>query len=428
MKRIFVVIAFLLVSIQVKPQSEIVTTKLALDKISKTLTETINIAMDRADYSVAKAAIQALSVLDAWKETNSDLLNQAFSSLDSTSRNLFSRMESLSNEINSDFENHLSNANELVVKANQITENLPLSSKRSFILDYSPKVIYPTNDSKVLITLEGVNLDKAEAKYKLKNGEYVELDILGPTRASFEIPIAEIDFDPNRPNTVLLQIEHETRDGSYLGIIPRYKDVERKLLLSSLPLKSGNYSLTGTRKFDKVERKNYKSDAGKFRAKNDNVLKMANPLEGYKWDLRNGEESRKFFKVVTTGGGESARCQNIQWNSSNEHGITIQARCDEITEVNIRGIRLKAGYIHCGVEGPVYRMVETTEPIDEIGGDLKWNIDKSISIPNDLTSFQLKIKLYDGKERIITNDYSDGVIKVVKNNDNIIIRSLPPKN
>lgn len=422
----FIIVLF--ISFQVTPQAEVITTKLALNEIQKSLNETINQAMDRADYSVAQAAIQALSVLDAWKETNSDLLDKAFSEIDSNSRNLFSRMESISNEINNGFSNHLENADELVVKANQITENLPTSGKRSFILDYSPKVIYPTSDETILFTIKGVNLDKSEAKYKLQNGNYIELNILGPTRASIQLPVSEISFDHNKPNTALLEIEHETRDGSYLFIIPAYDDVKRKLLVSCLPIEAGKYELNGTRNYEKEDRRMYTSNAGRFEATNSNVNKMANPLEGYRWDLRNGEESRKEFKVVTTGGGEKGRCQIINWNASNEHGISIQARCDEIREVSARGIRWKPGYIHCGVEGPVYKMVSTTEPIAKSSGILNWNIDKSIPIPNNLESFQLRIKSYDGKERIISNDYSDGIIKVIKNNKNIVIRSLPPEN
>ncbi len=426
MKRILFFLFFTLIS--VKTYSQVVTTKLVMDEISKSLTSTVNQAMDRADYTVAKSATEALSLLDAWKETNSHLMDKAFSGIDIESRNVISRIESLSKDLNTDFENHISNINEIVTKANQITENLPTSSRRSFILDYSPKVIFPTKNKTIRFSIKGVNLDKSNARYKLKNGNYVDLDITGPTTASLELPITELSFNENQPKTLKIEIEHETRDGSIIFFFPKFKDVKRSLIVSLLPSTFGEFELSGTRTFESDEKDIYETNAGRFEGTNTNVWKIAKPLEGFKWDLRNGIDSRNEFQV-TSYGGEAARCENIVWNNSNEHGISIQARCDQIREVHFpRGVRWKSGHINCGVKGPIYRTVEKKEPIKVISEKAEWNIDKSIIVPSDLSSFQLIIKMYDGTERIITNDYSDGVLKVIKNKENIIIRTTPPKN
>lgn len=422
-KTIFILLTFL--SLMYRSQvATALTTRAALDELSKTLTQTVDQAMDRADYSVASAAMKALSVLDAWKETNSDLLDKAFTSLDAKSRDTFSRMEALSNDINSHVEGYLDSAKELTVRANQITENLITSKKRSFILDYSPKVIFPTLKKTVLFTISGVNLDKAKAKYKLKNGQYINLDIQGPTKASFELPVSELTFDIQSPQVFKLELEHETKDGSFL-FIPYYAHVKRTLLISSLPSNFGNFEINGIRTFNSEERKMYEVDAGEFRATNSNVWKMANPLVGFRWDLRNGEQARKDF-AVTSYGGEAARCENIMWGDSNEHGISIQARCDRINKLSLGGWWHGPGHINCGVKGPVYKIVEKNEPIAANSGIIKWNIDQLIDIPGDLTSFQLKVKMYDGKERIITNDYADGILRVIKNSNNIIVRTTPP--
>lgn len=417
-------ILFFISTITYSQVAETVTTRAVMNEISNSLTQIVNESMARFDYSVAKAAMEGLSLLDAWKETNSHLLDKAFSGLDNQSRNILSRIDALSKEVNSDIEKHISNVNEIVVKANQITENLPFSSKRTFILDYTPKVIFPTNKTSILFQIKGVNLDKSKAKYQLKNGDYIDLDITGPTSASLELPVSELAFNTNSPQLIKLSIHHETRDGSFL-FIPKFSKVERKLILSSLPSNFGSFELTGERTFEAVERKIYESDAGRFEGKNKNVLKIAKPLEGYKWDLRNGENSRREFEMKQYG-GEAARCQVIVWNESTENGLSLQARCDQIREVNIRGIRWKAGYVSCGVKGPVYRIVQKTEAISKNEGEIEWNIDKSITIPTDLKNFQLKVKMYDGTVRIITNDYADGVLRVIKNSNNIIIRTNSP--
>lgn len=405
--------------------TEVVTTRAIMDEISKSLTQIVNESMTRFDYSVAKAAMEGLSLIEAWKEANSHLLDKAFSGIDEQSRNIISRIDALSKEVNNDIEKHISIVNEIVIGANQITENIIGSSKRTFILDYSPKVIFPTNDSTILIRVKGVNLDRSYAKYEMVNGSFLNLDITGPTSASFELPVSELNFNTSSPQLLKLSIHHRTRNGSFL-FIPKFSDVERKIILTSLSNNFGTFELIGERAFESVERRMYEADAGRFEARNSNVWKIAKPLEGYKWDLRDGVDSRKEFKIKQYS-GESARCEGIAWNESTENGLSIQARCDQIRQVNRRGIRWKAGYVGCGVEGPIYRVVSNTEQLNNIRGTIEWNKDIAITIPNDLKNFQLKITMYDGTERIITNDYADGMLRVIKNTNNIIIRTTPPK-
>ena len=63
--------------------NQVLTTKIAVDQIKKGLTDVVDQAMDRVDYSVAKAAIEAISVIDAWEKSNSKLLDKMKVSVDS---------------------------------------------------------------------------------------------------------------------------------------------------------------------------------------------------------------------------------------------------------------------------------------------------------------------------------------------------------
>ena len=151
------------------------------------------------------------------------------------------------------------------------------------------------------------------------------------------------------------------------------------------------------------------------------------PLDGYKWDLRDGVNSYKNFEYEQ-GSGASARCKEIVWNESTENGIVVKARCDEIRRPSLSdGTQYEDGYVDCGVKGPVYRFKDTISLVSEQNGKIEWAKDISLAIPDDLTEFQLRIKAYNGPERIITENYSDGVLRVIKNNANIIVRGTPPK-
>ncbi len=411
---------------QVAQISSAVSTGIVLEELKDELNEVVRESLDRADYTISKAALQALGVIDTWKETNTDLLNTAFGKIDETSQELFAKTSTLINQFNEDIVSNLETARQITENANQITESIPTAGNRSFILRYSPLVISPSNKEKVLIRLRGVNLEKSEPKITLKDGSEVVMKIVGPQEVSFWLPKSELKYESNESTVNEIEISHTTRDGRTWYYWPKYKRVKRTLLIGTLPKMVGTYTLTGVRKTIQIDRKNYTCQIGKFEGTNTNVHRIAHPLAGYKWDLRNGTESRKAFRV-TQGGGESARCQIVNWNVSTERGISVQARCDEIREFHFPNVRIKAGYVHCNLVGPVYREVPTEIPLAEQTGTLEWNIDKSIQLPEDIGSFELKVKTYDGKEAIATNTFSNSILDIEKVGNKLIIRSKVPR-
>lgn len=404
-----------------------VSTKIVIDKIKDGLSDVVNEAMDRADLTVAKAAIQALGVIDAWKKSNTELLEISFDKLDEATRDLFSRTTVLINEVNDVAKNNLETARQITENANQITESLIGSKKRSFILRYTPMVINPSATNQVLVRLRGVNLDIAEPQITLEDNSSVVPNIVGPQEITFQMPISALKRDKNKSGLHRIKIKHQTRNGSTWYFWPKYETVERVILLGTLPQKVGDYEIKGTRSFKKEERIIHTVDMGKFKARNNSVSRVANPPTGYLWDLRKGIESQRNFAMVSTGRGEKGRCEEIIWNGSNEHGIIGRARLDEIRQIRGLEIRWKSGYKHCGIRGPIYRLVPTTESIESKKGELLWNKDQIISLPEDITEFILKIRLFTGEERIITNSYSDNILDVTKESNKIIIRNKVPK-
>ena len=426
-----IVFIFLLLPLVAKAQLGVtsgIATGVIIDRIKKGLNEVVDESLDRADYSVAQAAIQALGVIDAWKDANKELLNTAFDRLDATTKNMFSETASLVNQVDKKVKDNLEIARQITENANQISESIPFADKRSFILRYAPTVINPSIQDKVLIKIRGVNLDKSEPKVYLKDGSLVDMKIVGPQEINFWLPLTELNIDKNKSQTHEIIITHKTRDGNKLLIKPKYKEVKRTLLLGTLPKIVGTYKLTAVRSFEKEERRIETVNMGRFSGTNKNVFKVAQAPSGYRWDLRKGIEARKDFQIITTGGGEKGRCQVIVWNGSNEHGIKGQARCDQIRQIKNFSVRWKAGYIHCGIRGPIYRMLPTTKNITPIEGEIKWNKDLVITIPNDVTSFELKLSLYNGVDKAITNSFSNDLIQVTKEKGKVIIRSTPPQN
>lgn len=422
-----IALTFLLISNFAQAQIvETATTKVALDEIKSGLSDIVNDAMDRVDYTVAKAAIEALSVIDAWEKANTNLLNTAFNRLDTSTQNMFRSADSLVQKTMDRVENSLITAQNITNDFNQIAESLIIGKGRSFISRYSSPVLSPFITQDKIIEITGVNLDKSDLKVKI-NDEFVKVPIVGPTKANLTIPFEMIKKARINGSNIVIEVKHLTKDGNKFLFFPRYKEVNRELIFRNLPEQFATYELTGIRKFKKEESQNYRSDIGRFEGKNKEIMKIAKPLDGWRWDLRNGVSSRDNFTVISTGKGEAARCQNVVWNESSENGLSVKARVDQIRKVqNLVEIIWKNGYCNCGVEGPIYRMVDASENIPNISGGLTWS-DKHISIPNDVVSWVLKLKLFTGEERIITNSNASKLFEIIKSNNNIVIRPLEPK-
>lgn len=407
---------------------ETATTKVAMDEIKSGLTDIVDDAMDRVDYTVAKAAIEALSIIDAWEEANSNLLNTAFNELDEATRNMFNSADALVQKTMDRVDNSLETAQDITNDFNQIAESMIIGKGRSFISRYSSPVLSPFISQDQVIEITGVNLDKSDLKAYL-NDEFINVPIIGPTKATLSIPYAMIKAARENGEKLIIKVKHKTKDGNRLLFFPKYREVNRELIFRTLPETFASFTFNATRSFQKEERQNYRADAGRFEGRNRNITKMASPLTGgWKWDLRNGVDSRSQFRVVSTGGGEAARCQVVVWNQSNEHGLSIQARVDQIRQVSglLPQVRWRDGYCHCGVEGPVYRFVDASENIPTQKGSLSWN-DKQITFPADVKSWTLTLKLFNGEERIITNSDATELFEIIRGNNNIVIRPIEPR-
>jgi hypothetical protein len=234
------------------------TTKLAIDEIKSGLSDIVNDAMNRVDYTVAKAAIEALSVIDAWEKTNTNLLNTAFNRLDNSTQNMFRSADALIQKTIIGVENSLVTAQNITNDFNQIAESLIIGKGRSFISRYSSPVLSPFINGNKLIEITGVNLDKSDLQAKI-NGEYIKVPIVGPTKASLTIPFEMIKKARENGENLTIEVKHKTKDGNVLLFFPKYKEVKRELVFRTLPDQFATYELNGVRNYKKEETQNYHS-------------------------------------------------------------------------------------------------------------------------------------------------------------------------
>ncbi len=404
---------------QVAEAAGAASTSVVLGSIRSNLLDLLDSSMDRVDYSVAQAAIKMLQALDTWEKVNSNLMDKAFSGLDEASRNLFSDANAFLQNTNEYVSQNVKDIDDIVIKINQISESMIFGDKRSYILNQSPLVVPKNNDDSITVRLTGVNLDVAEPNIFL-DGEAVTKRILGPTLVEFEIPKESLVTSNEKLALTTFDVEYKTRDGSFLFVFPSYKDVKTQIRLAGLPDTLGSYNLQITKNVVNREVKEYTADGGKFKGRNTTRKKVMNPENGFKWLI----DDRSKFKVVSTGSGEAGKCHDdIWWNDSNEHGITISARLDEIKEVKLTGVKFKDGYKHCGLRGLVYKDVTKSKTEVVANGTMGWMSDIVLDFPNGTTSFRITFTNFEGKTSIIDNSTSeDKYFKVVRSDKSIILK------
>ena len=332
---------------------------------------------------------------------------------------MFANARQLVSQAKQAAKDNLETAERITQNANQIAESLPLSKGRSYVLGQYPRVLHPSVRDTIIVKLTGVNLDLADAQLVLGNGHRARRSQLGAQEVMFRVPMAALTIDTTKFQLHTLRFTHSSRKGS--GLFNPIVQVKREIEIATLPRTVGRFSFTGTRKFQNRESEAFTADAGRFSGRSESVNRIARPKDGWRWDLTQP------IVQVSTGSGEAGRCSEILLNESNENGIVVRARLDEIREVTWRGIRYSGGYKYCGAQGTIYRMVDAEGPIPALDGRITWMRDLIVPMPIDTKDFALQVNLFTSEGRVFTNADQCQYFTVVKEPGRLVIHPTIPK-
>jgi hypothetical protein len=375
------------------------TTGAVVDGLISGVNNSIEKARQAGDYVTAVALARVLEALDAYKKANESLLDKAYSTIDQASRENFGRIRSAIIDADATGNNLLAKAAALGDSANQLIASLP--GGRPYISRFQPRIVPPTAIEKYSVRINGVSLDKAEPVLALQEGR-AQRAMVGPNEVQFSVPLS---FTPRNPNAMQLYILPVTytqpKAGFWSWVSGATEQVSRQLPIIALPANLATFKVEGERKFERREVEEYSLDLGQYRGSNEDITRAGAPRSGWKWDAA---DQAKF--TVWGTGGKSASCQEIVWGSSNEYSLSVRARVDRIGR-SFRYPNGAPGRITCHVRGPIYRMVQVIEPIQEISGTLGWLEDKSIKLPEGTSSYRVTVTTFDGRKRVFSNDDGD---------------------
>lgn len=389
------------------------------DKLLGEVNNTINNAMSQGDYLMARAGVQAKDAIEAWKVANTELLNNAFSSLQQSQREIFLKTNSLVTKTNDSIKDRLDTAQSITESAANIIESLPLVGKdRTFATRYGPRIT--PGGEEVILTVRGVNFDEANPQLTF-DGKASKRTSLTQNEVQFEAPK---EFGQNKSDKMVrsnLKFTYTIPAAAWYSRWLGGKNVvEREFSVIVLPEKFAAYSYTAKSKISEMEYKPHTADLGQFKGRNTRIYRVANPPGGYKWDLSKPISASQ-------GHGEAGRCEGFDTNNNSENGLSYFARVDEIRDASsLWGINRRDGYVSCSVSGTVYRSVEREVEHQPQTGILEWGSTVPIKKPVGTISQVLTVKLFNGSTDVLVGDGRGQFFEVTDARDVLLLAPTPP--
>lgn len=383
------------------------TAAVAVDSLFKEIDRKLEQARELGDYLTVVALVRAKDALDAWKNTNTELMDKAFTSLDAASKENFGSLRSLVADVNDSAKDRLATASALSDSANQLVDRLP--GGRPYISRFQPRVVPPTATSSYAVRVNGVSLDEANPQMMLQ-GTPAKRTVIGPNEVLFEVPLSATPRDPAKLKVHTLTVTYDQPKRGFLAWLTGAKEqVTRQLPLLAIPETLASYSIEGERKYDKrVDVPRFTQNMGQFKARNKRVYRTALPDNNWRWNI---DDKRQFSWLADPNSGNKGRCEGIDWSQSSENGIRVFAHLDQIGP-NRQYPTAADGRVNCQLAGPIYRFVPTTEPFTLANGELNWREDKLVQLPKDVGSFQLSVTTFDGRKRVLSSTDTDKLFEL----------------
>ncbi|CUS38073.1 exported hypothetical protein [Candidatus Nitrospira nitrificans] len=413
-----------------------------LSEVRSTIESLLESARQKGDYLLIRAVIEAKNAIDAWEAANSRLLGDAFKKLDDTAKKNFQRIEGLVDDINRKGAARLDQIQELESSAAQIVSMITPDGDRPYILKQRPRVIYRQKEP-IRITLGGANLDTAEAELLLPNSS----EVIRPsgdgekTRLVFDVPVDRFIFDKESSSLNKIKLSYRNPRIGFIGrVVETFSSaprVTREIAILALPLKVADLELVTTMK---VKRKilNRQIDCpghqqysdgkcpgrmwaeSEFRGYDTDQERAIRPEAGWKFDL----EKKNAFSFEQYGEGRgNSYCIGWKPNEISENGHVFRAHVGRERAIP----RDRDGVVNCKVLVYEYKEEEGTMPGLKGQSILTWADPTVFPLPQNLESFTLTGKVFDGRGFIHTQTgASDKFFKVkVDNNLFMVIPQVP---
>lgn len=441
-------------------------TLVVVNQILGDLKQLMASAENTGNLLIMQAAAQAYGVIDQWKKTNEAILDKALKDIDSVMLEQFERARVLTKLLLDGTGELQQNVADMLDVAGDIASRLPSGDRTPAISRFMPRVVPPTASETFELRLRGRRFDVATAVLILPNGKRIPGRTVSPLEIQFTVPSSAIPSDATKILLFDLPVEFmiaasvleaapastpippslENENG-FLSItdddilkpappkdptIPPpqmtaggdYVKTMRILTIARLPRRAGSVAIRTILRNETRESRTFLRELGEFSGKDERVSKLAVPPPvdpnevPWRWDMQ------KPFSPIQ-GGGEAARFECIDMNSSTPYGIFVIARCDKI--INMRTPFGGSGYVSIALEGTIIRDIVGTQSGPALDAEITWTEDVKFPLSLNFKSMEIEINGFDHQRRNFTASGANGVFTIVKSNESVIVTAQAPK-
>jgi hypothetical protein len=379
---------------------------------------------DSGDFLVARLGIQLKDVVDAWKNANSDLLNDAFDKLDKQKQDFFRGIDREVEIILDGKEVTFDEVERLTGEWSTIISNMNfVGNSDPALLNYYPRVLTPEGRQSVSLIATGPNLAAAGAT--LDRGQNERVKPLANLDHQIQFPLKRADFSFPEDDVAAVNLTMNYREHPFKWYNPltwfSRATARKDLVIQLLPKRLAKYDIQTRVKVDVRKVETRVVNLGHFQGRNSRIPRaVAAPDAALGWRI---DLTRRSEIALVPGGGDQGRCEGIEDTSITENGLTMFARVDNRDQV----WTTRDAWVDCAIRLPIYKI----ESEEQVGphqiGDLRWEKDEKFSLPSNLTSMNVSVATFDQRSRIFTGAGSDKFFDLKVEGGLLVIRPRPPK-
>jgi len=399
-----------------------------LDKADRDAKDVIARA-EAAGNAVAKAiGEQVLKAIQALREAVHSSIGDAKEAYLQSQRETYDNISKLLDQAENLEKVSMTDVTSLLATVSNEVGNLPFINMPPAVMLYQPHVMVPDGPSEIPVHVIGPKLASSDptvtfnkAPVQIQNSRDVELIALLDRRT--------MSFDEREPHYVPVQIKYDQAQTTWWKPWTWFSHdfIQRDMTLLLLPKTLGSYSIQT--KLNSIDYK-YKDiarsagDHGKDNSMNVGIRPDPPDVrDGWKIDV--DKLVKEGLKYRKTGGDDEASCSGMVSATLTPDGFSFQLTFGHKTDW--AGHKSDAA-VHCVMTVPLVKATPIIIDGPTQTGDIGWSKDVRQSLPGDLASYIVALKLFNSKEYLLDADTKVpfGLIEITRGKDFIQFRPKPP--
>lgn len=364
--------------------SSATTFEAAANTIDSKLKNLLDAAQNRADAVTFQALMNMKEALNAWREANKSILNDAFNKAHDLEYKFIEDMAKTLKSAMTDAGNLVEGGLQIIDSFNQALEGWKIWKNDAYVLRSSPSWISPVGTEVIQFVFRGVNLDDWQAKLVIQNKTYLGQT---PSKLERQFSVPKSDLPINKFALTNIPVTLTISKSKWFGLSETKKVYNKSITV--LPAMAGEYSVEFFK--DSIERYDFKDHQREFYfvGKNDSRDFPQPPKEGYFIDVDSIREVRQW--------GNSGKGWRCNPDRRRKDGFIVTISVDD------RGLGRGDANQHVEIAWKEFKERQVKLPNGTNSGQVFFGKEFSVDVPQGTVGISGNMKLFNGNNLVIVD-------------------------